>query len=98
MFNLLAVTGRRQALQKRLAELAEGAPERFEVEEKLQGIEERLKDWETEVRLGSLPFGHERGTLLMAWTLLVQNTLRRHNYIGLVRTSSHRSAVSHVRC
>ncbi|GAA5921932.1 hypothetical protein JCM3775_003424 [Rhodotorula graminis] len=68
MFNLLAVTGRRQALQKRLAGLPEGAPERFEVEEKLQGIEERLKDWE------------------------VENTLRRHNYIGLVHALLHESA------
>ncbi|BGP42169.1 hypothetical protein JCM10449v2_006174 [Rhodotorula kratochvilovae] len=68
MFNLLAVTGRRQALQRRVAELPEGAPERFEAEEKLAGIEERLRDWE------------------------VENTLRRHNYIGLVHALLHESA------
>ncbi|KAJ8293052.1 Ubiquitin carboxyl-terminal hydrolase isozyme L5 [Rhodotorula toruloides] len=67
MFNLLAVTGRRTALQKRLAELeaadqssGEVQAELVDVRDKLQGIEERLKDWE------------------------VENTLRRHNYIGLV--------------
>lgn len=56
MFNLLAVTGRRTALQKRLAELeaadqssGEVQAELVDVRDKLQGIEERLKDWEVEV-------------------------------------------------
>ncbi|GAA6000734.1 ubiquitin carboxyl-terminal hydrolase [Rhodotorula paludigena] len=63
MFNLMAVTGRRAALRKLLAE-TEGdearQAEAFDAREKLDAIDERLKDWETE------------------------NTLRRHNYIGLV--------------
>lgn len=56
MSNLLAVTGRRTALQKRLAELeaadqssGDVQAQLVDVRDKLQGIEERLKDWEVEV-------------------------------------------------
>ncbi|BGP26553.1 ubiquitin carboxyl-terminal hydrolase L5 [Rhodotorula toruloides] len=55
MFNLLAVTGRRTALQKRLAELeavdqssGDVQAQLVDVRDKLQTIEERLKDWEVE--------------------------------------------------
>lgn len=54
MFNLMAVTGRRAALRKLLAE-TEGdearQAEAFDAREKLDAIDERLRDWETEVRL-----------------------------------------------
>jgi hypothetical protein len=65
MFNLMCVTSRRASLRARLAELekqSEGGDETAllqasEVREKLEGIEEKLKDWEVEVRvLSSLPF------------------------------------------
>ncbi|GAA5869102.1 hypothetical protein JCM8547_008698 [Rhodosporidiobolus lusitaniae] len=64
-FNLMCVTSRRAFLKQRLEELEkEGSDsaqvEMVDVQERLRGIEERLRDWE------------------------VENTLRRHNYIGLV--------------
>ncbi|GAA5969478.1 hypothetical protein JCM11641_008129 [Rhodosporidiobolus odoratus] len=67
MFNLMCVTSRRAHLKHQLADLEqkasagnEGAVAKMlDVKERLEGIEERVKDWE------------------------VENTLRRHNYIGL---------------
>lgn len=88
MFNLLAVTGRRTALQKRLAELeaadqsgADVQAQLVDVRDRLQGIEERLKDWEVEVSSAYRPTTRVDLSLIPP---VLQNTLRRHNYIGLV--------------
>ncbi|POY73154.1 putative Ubiquitinyl hydrolase 1 [Rhodotorula taiwanensis] len=49
MFNLMALTGRKSRLEAQLEALpVESSGERFELEETLRGIEERMKDWETE--------------------------------------------------
>lgn len=89
MFNLLAISGRRTALQQRLAELeaadqssGEVQAQLMDVRDKLQGIEERLKDWEVEVRSHLLLTS--RGLVRSRRRRLSKNTLRRHNYIGLV--------------
>lgn len=53
MFNLMALTGRKSRLEAQLEALpVESSGERFELEETLRGIEERMKDWETEVSRG----------------------------------------------
>lgn len=58
MFNLMALTGRKSRLERQLhaleQEAAEGADaqavqERMGVQDRLAEIEERMKDWETEV-------------------------------------------------
>lgn len=59
MFNLLALTGRLSRLEQRLEQLetkaaAEGLSgaeeaERVDVKERVANIQERMKDWETEV-------------------------------------------------
>lgn len=57
MFNLMALTGRRTRLEKRLQELeakgelasGEEQAERVDVQDRLASIDERMKDWDTEV-------------------------------------------------
>ncbi|GAA5908154.1 hypothetical protein JCM5296_000519 [Sporobolomyces johnsonii] len=68
MFNLMAITSRSSFLRSELARLStaaeggddEAAVRAAELRERLQAIEDKMKDWE------------------------VENSLRRHNYIGLV--------------
>lgn len=67
MFNLMALTGRKSRLERQLHALEQGAAEgagaeaqalqeRIGVQDRLAEIEERMKDWETEVSSkGAIP-------------------------------------------